>query len=428
MKISGINFVDEYGFHSSAETLVGIDLIASQLDCFHGRAVIMESERSLKTALRFLALLSKQCDVLMLPTEEFHNPEFFGNVTGILGPVYKWSLNDELPVTDGAGDIHPALTGSHFIVKTSGTSGMKNKFVLHDPELFFQKFSRRNPDFEKTLNFFPPDSIAGIETLIEAMVHGKTLVNPGKTPDPAVISGLIIKENIDFLHVTPTFLNVLMVSGNLLPEHFQHVKKIAFGSEPAQSTVIDQLMKIAPNTSFRQIFGMSEIGLQSTLPHDEPSWFRLDSKLNPYRVENGQLIIKSQTPMITYLNHDKKISDGWFETGDTVFEKDDALRVIGRSDDVINVAGKKFHPIELEEILMEVDGVLDVMVTSEPHDLIGNVVIANFTCTSPGDDFRAKLKLHLEQNVPSWMRPQKVLFTSGSELSARLKKRRKSSV
>lgn len=428
MKISGINFVDEKGLHNSDETLIQIKEIASKLENLHDRAVVMESDRSLKTALRYLSLLLKQYDVLMLSSDEFRSPEFFSFVTGVLGPVYRWALGDERPVPEGSGNVHPMLTGSHFIVKTSGTSGMKNKFVLHDPEIFIQKFSRRKPAFSKTLNFFPPDSIAGVETLLETMVHGKVLVNPGKTPDPAVISGLLVSEEIDFLHVTPTFLNVLLVSGNFESQTLRHVRTIAFGSEPAQSVVLEQIKKIAPHVILKQIYGMSEIGLQVTLPCEDPSWFNLDTQINPWKVEDGKLIVKSESPMISYLNHDKKVSDEWFETGDVVFEKDGQLRVIGRSDDVINVAGKKFHPIELEEILMEMDGVQDVMVTSEPHDLIGNVVIAHFTCASPGEDFRTRLKAHLEKNVPSWMRPQKVLFTSGSDMSPRLKKRRKTSV
>lgn len=428
MKINGINFIDDSCLHRVDETLSRIELLALNLDSYHGRAVVMESERSLETALRFLALLSKKCDVLMLPSHEFHNAEYSKFVSEVLGPVFRWPLSEDRPFASGEGKVHSLLTGNHFIVKTSGTSGMKNKFVLHDPELFFRKFLSEKPSFERTLNFFPPDSIAGVETLIEAMIHGTVMVNPGKTPDPGVISELIVGEKVDYLHVTPTFLNLLLISGHMNGKTLEKVRTIAFGSEPAQSLVLDQVKKIAPHVSLKQVYGMSEIGLQKTLVKGDPSWIHFDPSVNPFRVENGELIVKSLTPMISYLNHDKKIAGEWFHTGDMVFEKNGDVRVIGRSDDVINVAGKKFHPIELEEMLMELEGVQDVMVTSEPHDLIGNIVIAHFTCPAPGDDFRARLKDYLEKNVPAWMRPQKVVFTTESEMSPRLKKRRKTSV
>ncbi|MES2528003.1 MAG: AMP-binding protein [Bdellovibrionota bacterium] len=431
MKIKGLSFLDESGLHHEAETFSLITKTAEDIGKLPPGIVVIEADRSLRTVIRFLSSLHRGDIVFMLPPQEFRNTDFLEYFRQSAGPLHLWAMDEKSPVISHEGNLSPKLQGMKnvFLVKTSGTSGMKNKFVLHSTELFLQKFSKRVPDFERTINFFPPDSIAGIETLLECMVHGKTLVNPWKEVEPSAVTNLLEKEKIDYLHVTPTFLNLMLLSGGLNSPHLKSVKMISFGSEPAQKNILEKIKTLSPQTSFRQIYGMSEIGLLKTVSHtDDPAWFQLDEKVNPWRVKDGFLEVKSESPMITYLNHDKEVVGGWFATGDAVQENGSLLKVVGRSDDVINVAGKKFHPIELEELLMEMDGMDDVMVTSEPNELIGNSVHVKVSSRMDEREFRMKLKVFLEEKVPAWMRPQRVIFDKSTDLSVRLKKRRKTSV
>ena len=426
--IKGIHFIDDSGSHDAKTTSVLIQNLAQVMGNLPPGIVVIEADRSLQTAVRFLSSLSGGFITFMLPPQEFGNTEFLEYFKQASGPLHFWPKSSELPHISHEGKLSDKLTGLKdvFIVKTSGTSGMKNKFVLHRTENFLRKFSTRKPSFEKTLNFFPPDSIAGIETLLECMIHGKTLINPGDDVHPQVITELVLKEKVDFLHVTPTFLNLMLLSGGLTSEHLKNVRTIAYGSEPAQKLILEKIRELAPHTELRQIYGMSEIGLMKTLPHSgDPTWFMLDSKVNPWRISDGYLEVKSESPMVTYLNHNKNIQDGWFATGDAVLVDDQLLKVIGRSDDVINVAGKKFHPIELEELLMEMEGMDDVVVTSEPHELIGNSVHIRVQSRLEEKDFRKNLKVFLEEKVPAWMRPQRVIFDQKTDISVRLKKRRK---
>ncbi len=428
MTIQGIHFVDDHGTHDEKKTSAQILNLANSLGDLPPGIIVIEADRSLQTAIRFLSTLSRGYIVFMLPSQEFLNEEFLGYFREAAGPLHLWPKASELPLISNEGKLSDKLKGLKdvFIVKTSGTSGMKNKFVLHRTENFLRKFSARKPSFERTINFFPPDSIAGIETLLECMIHGKTLINPGTDVHPQVITDLVLKEKVDFLHVTPTFLNLMLLSGGLASEHLKYVKTIAYGSEPAQRVILEKIRVLSPGTELRQIYGMSEIGLLKTLPHqDDPAWFMLDSQANPWRIEESYLEVKSESPMISYLNHNKTVHDGWFATGDAVLEKEKLLKVIGRSDDVINVAGKKFHPIELEELLMEMEGMDDVVVTSEPHELIGNSVHIKVQSRMNEKDFRVKLKNYLEEKVPAWMRPQRVIFDQKTDISVRLKKRRK---
>lgn len=54
-----------------------------------------------------------------------------------------------------------------------------------------------------------------------------------------------------------------------------------------------------------------------------------------------RLFLRSDTMFLGYLNHDENINQ-WFDSGDLVdIDKDGFLQILGRSKELINVAGNK---------------------------------------------------------------------------------------
>ena len=77
----------------------------------------------------------------------------------------------------------------------------------------------------------------------------------------------------------------------------------------------------------------------------------------------GELFIKSTSMMQRYYHEadDKKIN--YFSTGDLVkLDGNHDLHIIGRIKDIINVAGVKVDPTEVENVLLEYQGVADAVV------------------------------------------------------------------
>jgi acyl-coenzyme A synthetase/AMP-(fatty) acid ligase len=68
--------------------------------------------------------------------------------------------------------------------------------------------------------------------------------------------------------------------------------------------------------------------------------------------------------------------DGWLATGDTGFIDDGTLRLHGRLRERINVAGNKVDPIEVEQSLARVNGVLECRVLGRPAPFVGEEVCA----------------------------------------------------
>jgi oxalate---CoA ligase len=94
----------------------------------------------------------------------------------------------------------------------------------------------------------------------------------------------------------------------------------------------------------------------------------------------GQIEIKGPTVISRYESagyDDRFDAEGWLRTGDLgYFDHDGYLFIVGRSDDVINRGGEKVYPLEIENALIDVDGVALVAVVGEPDEVFGQVPVA----------------------------------------------------
>ncbi len=88
---------------------------------------------------------------------------------------------------------------------------------------------------------------------------------------------------------------------------------------------------------------------------------KIDDLNLDYKIIEGELWLKSKTQILGYLNASMENfnSDGWFCTGDSVLLCDDGfMKIIGRTQEVINVGGEKVLPAEVESVLLEIEGLM----------------------------------------------------------------------
>jgi acyl-CoA synthetase (AMP-forming)/AMP-acid ligase II len=77
--------------------------------------------------------------------------------------------------------------------------------------------------------------------------------------------------------------------------------------------------------------------------------------------------------------------DGWLPTGDLGWcDREGFLHLAGREDDVINRGGEKFHPQEVERVLLGHPAVAAAAVVGAPHPRLGQVAVA-FVTIRAGD-------------------------------------------
>lgn len=321
------------------------------------------------------------------------------------------------PLLDKLKDINHA----GLVLFSSGTSG-EPKAIVHDFTKLMDKFKVKRPAY-RTLAFLPLDHMGGLNTLFHTLYNGGCLVVP-QSRKPDYICKLIEDYEIELLPATPTFLNLLLVSRAYENYDLSSLKIISYGTEPMPQNTLNKLKEIFPNVRLQQTYGLSELGvLRSKSKEDGSLWVKIGGEGFDTRVVNGMLEIKADSAMVGYINAPSPFTeDGWFMTGDKVDVDDGYYRILGRESEVINVGGEKVFPVEIENIIQEMDNVAEVTVYGETNPIMGNIVCATVRLIEEEPHFPVRLKKYCKGKLDNYKIPVKVIIDNKEQFNDRFKK------
>lgn len=107
---------------------------------------------------------------------------------------------------------------------------------------------------------------------------------------------------------------------------------------------------------------------------------------------------------------------GKYLSGDNArCDEDGYYWIMGRIDDVLNVAGHRLSTIEIESALVSHPAVAEAATVGRPDELKGEAVAVFVTLTSgydPSDDLRRELKLHVRNQIGALAVPNDIHFTT----------------
>jgi acetyl-CoA synthetase len=89
--------------------------------------------------------------------------------------------------------------------------------------------------------------------------------------------------------------------------------------------------------------------------------------------------------------------------------------LLGRVDDVMNVAGHRIGTMEVESALVDHHAVAEAAVVGVPHEMKGTGIVAFVTLREgnrPGRDLATVLREHVVTKIGSLARPEDVLFSA----------------
>ena len=142
--------------------------------------------------------------------------------------------------------------------------------------------------------------------------------------------------------------------------------------------------------------------------------------------EGGLLVIETPWPsmMRTVYGDDQRFVDtywsrfpGKYFTGDGARRDEDGyFWVMGRVDDVVNVAGHRLGTAEVESALVAHKAVAEAAVVGRPDDLKGQGLVAFVTLKegeAPGKSLKSALLDHVAQEIGKFARPDDIRFTDG---------------
>jgi len=130
--------------------------------------------------------------------------------------------------------------------------------------------------------------------------------------------------------------------------------------------------------------------------------------------EEGRVTVKSRAVAFGYLSGVEasgsgEFSEGWFRTGDTGrFDAQGQLILTGRIGALVNVAGRKVNPREVETALLAVPGVGDAAVFGVPDAARGEALVA--CLVTQAELSRETVMSYLRQDLAGYKLPRRLVF------------------
>lgn len=230
--------------------------------------------------------------------------------------------------------------------------GAKN-ILITDP--------RKMDDFIKVLKSHPFSVITGVNTLFNGLAQKESF------------------QKLDF-----STLKVAVAGGMALQKGVYDKWKSVTGNEIVEGY---GLSETSPLLTCNPIDGTGKLGtIGLPVPSTAIKIIGEDGQLQP-QGEFGEIWAKGPQVMTGYWQNpeetDNVMENGWFKTGDIAFiDEEGFIKIVDRKKEMINVSGMKVFPNEVENVISQIPGVLEVGVIGVPHKTSGEVVKAFIVLTN----------------------------------------------
>jgi long-chain acyl-CoA synthetase len=210
---------------------------------------------------------------------------------------------------------------------------------------------------------------------------------------PAEFLAAVARHRVTILYAVPT-MYILLLAGDLAAHDLSSLR-LAFSAAAMLPADVEARWTAATGLPVSQGYGLTESSPFATYNHEHTP--RPGSVGTP--IENvevrvvdehdrdvpdgalGEIVIRGPNVMLGYLGKPEDtawaLRGGWLHSGDIGRRDEDGyFHVVDRVKDMINVAGFKVFPREVEEVLFEHPAVAEVAVLGRPDPIKGEVVRA----------------------------------------------------
>ncbi len=314
------------------------------------------------------------------------------------------SACDGDPVNEGAG---PQILGNAerfptdfndpvMILYTSGTTGAPKGALLTHKSLYWNSIntglSLDLTGQDCAVIFLPLFHTGGWNVLSTPLFHhgGKVILT--KKFDPSLVLQLCESEGATILFGVPTTMDLMARAPKFAKANLAKIRYAIVGGEPMPV----ELIRTWQNRGIliRQGYGLTEFGpnVFSLGEHESirkigsigfPNFYietkvidEFGNALPPNQI--GELCLRGPMCMAGYWNHPaataETIVDGWLRTGDLVrYDEEGFFYVMGRKKEMYISGGENVYPVEIEQVLSQLEGVREAAVVGVPDPKWGEV-------------------------------------------------------
>lgn len=279
---------------------------------------------------------------------------------------------------------------TRWILFTSGTTG-EPKPIAHT----FSSLTRTvhaDPTHARTWGMlYEPARMAGLQVVAQVLVGGGRLIAPDIRLDIRDRVRMLRDNGVDSLSATPSMWRRILQT----PEsRGWPLTQVTLGGEIADQKVLDALDAAFPDARITHVFAATETaaafsvkdgreGFPISYLEQPPKGIRLD-------VRDNLLYVLS--PGVEGAD-----DDGFVCTGDVVELRDDRVIFKGRDSGVVNIAGAKVFPEQVETLLRTHPSVIDALVQSVPNAFSGSILVADVVLADGSDPQSGR-------EIRSWLR------------------------
>jgi amino acid adenylation domain-containing protein len=278
----------------------------------------------------------------------------------------------------------------------------------------------------------------GLYQVLMAFKLGATVVLERSFTYPVKVLQTMAREGVTVFPGVPTMFALLTALDNLTDFDLSHLRLITNTAAALPEAHIRRIRAMFPQATLYSMYGLTECKRVTYLPPEqldirptsvgrgmpnEEVWLVNDAGQRLPNGSTGELVIRGSHVMRGYWNKPAETAERLRPgplAGEMVLHSGDVFRTdaegwlyfVGRKDDIIKSRGEKVSPREVENILHELPGVLEVAVVGVDDTLLGQAVKA-FVVLAPGRAYSERdIIKHCHARLENFMVPKSVEFAA----------------
>jgi len=320
------------------------------------------------------------------------------------------------------------------LLYTSGTSGKPRAAMLTHRALVanIEQAGQVEPPMihgdDVVLGVLPLFHVYGLNAVLGGVLRHRAKLVLVDHFDPQSTLDLIDDEAVSVVPVAPPVF-AYWLPEEQLRERLGPVRLMLSGSAPLSAEVIERFSDVT-GIAIHQGYGLTEASpiVTSTLCSRELQTGSVGAALpgneirllddfghEPEGDDPGEIWIRGANLFSGYWpdGEDGPDADGWWGTGDVGFlDESGDLFLVDRLKELVIVSGFNVYPVEVEEVIREVDGVEEAAVIGVEDPATGEAVVAYVVPRAagggPGDDLAGPVRDHCAQRLARFKQPSRI--------------------
>ncbi len=286
------------------------------------------------------------------------------------------------------------------IVYTSGTTTagalgvmLSNKNLISNAASVMKYAGLKGKD--RIVCVLPLYYIYGLSLLLSHFLAGGTVILENRFMYPNVVLDVIEKYRATGFAGVSSHYAILLRGSNLKDRKLPYLKYFMQAGDAMPPSLTRELLETFPGKRLFLMYGQTEAGPRLTFLDPPLAKIKPGSVGRPVpgveikivdetdRVcgvgEEGEIAARGDNIMLGYWNNkrqtEKVLKKGWLYTGDIGYRDEDGdISVVGRRRDFLKIGGHRVSPLEIERLVMGLDGIMEAAVVGVQDPIMGNRV------------------------------------------------------